>query len=350
MIERRDFRLAVVGERGLVHVEADPHLLARGGLDGRRSASARAPIRSSPARPRPRARPEWAVRMPAFVLAAVGAYILYNGVSRTCGRRAGFIGGVVLLTMPGYALLSHQALTDMPLVASVAASLGFLLRALETRDEAQVSRWTVRLGGRSSRSTPVTAWRWCCSSSRFRSSWCFSRLTFTSTRPGCIRRRSPARGLAACVHAARSAGVRAGRRRACAPPARPPGHGLDAHPGVAHRAARRRDARVAPLRDCRVDGGGARRDGEGSGSARHPRRGRAASRSRRVARCGPCSARDPHRARRRPRDGRARGTSRSSRGTVASSSTSSCCATCSAARSSTSTTRTRATTSASRIS
>jgi 4-amino-4-deoxy-L-arabinose transferase-like glycosyltransferase len=94
------------------------------------------------------ARPEWAVRMPAFVLAAVAAYILYNGVSRTCGRRAGFIGGVVLLTMPGYALLSHQALTDMPLVASVAASLGFLLRALETRDETRVSRWMVRLGGR----------------------------------------------------------------------------------------------------------------------------------------------------------------------------------------------------------
>ena len=94
------------------------------------------------------ARPEWAVRLPAFVLAAVGAYILYNGVSRTCGRRAGFIGAVVLLTMPGYALLSHQALTDMPLVASVAASLGFLLRALETRDEAQVSRFTIRIGKR----------------------------------------------------------------------------------------------------------------------------------------------------------------------------------------------------------
>jgi 4-amino-4-deoxy-L-arabinose transferase-like glycosyltransferase len=94
------------------------------------------------------ARPEWAIRMPAFVLAVVGAYILYNGVSRTCSRRAGFAGAVVLLTMPGYALLSHQALTDMPLVASVAASLGFLLRALETRDEAQVSRWSVRLGAR----------------------------------------------------------------------------------------------------------------------------------------------------------------------------------------------------------
>ena len=94
------------------------------------------------------ARPEWAVRLPAFVLAVVGAYVLYNGVSRTCGRRAGALGAVVLLTMPGYALLSHQAITDMPLVASVAASVGFLLRALDTRDEAQVARWSVRIGAR----------------------------------------------------------------------------------------------------------------------------------------------------------------------------------------------------------
>jgi 4-amino-4-deoxy-L-arabinose transferase-like glycosyltransferase len=94
------------------------------------------------------AHPEWAIRLPAFVLAVLGAYILYNGVSRTCGRRAGFAGAAILLTMPGYALLSHQALTDMPLVASVAASLGFLLRALETRAEAHVSRWSIRLGAR----------------------------------------------------------------------------------------------------------------------------------------------------------------------------------------------------------
>jgi 4-amino-4-deoxy-L-arabinose transferase-like glycosyltransferase len=94
------------------------------------------------------AHPEWAIRMPAFLLAVVGAYILYNGVSRTCSRRAGFAGAAILLTMPGYALLSHQALTDMPLVASVAASLGFLLRALETRAEAHVSRWAIRVGTR----------------------------------------------------------------------------------------------------------------------------------------------------------------------------------------------------------
>jgi 4-amino-4-deoxy-L-arabinose transferase-like glycosyltransferase len=97
------------------------------------------------------ARPEWAVRLPAFVLAVVGAYVLYNGVSRTCGRRAGLLGAVALLTMPGYALLSHQALTDMPLVACTAAALGLVMRALATPDEAHARTYAVRLGSRATR-------------------------------------------------------------------------------------------------------------------------------------------------------------------------------------------------------
>lgn len=94
------------------------------------------------------ARPEWAIRLPALLLALAGAYILHHGISRTCGRRAGFIAGVMLLSMPGYALLSHQAITDMPLVASIAAALGFLVRAFDLSDEALVSRWSVRIGTR----------------------------------------------------------------------------------------------------------------------------------------------------------------------------------------------------------
>ncbi|HEY8075835.1 MAG TPA: glycosyltransferase family 39 protein [Labilithrix sp.] len=94
------------------------------------------------------ARPEWAVRFPAFALALVASYVLYNGVSRTCGRRAGLLGAIALWTMPGFALLSHQALTDMPLVACVAASLGLLLRALDTNDEARVPRLALAIGSR----------------------------------------------------------------------------------------------------------------------------------------------------------------------------------------------------------
>src|SRR5262249_16284730 len=61
---------------------------------------------------------------------------------------AGLIGAFVLWTMPGFALLAHQAMTDMPLVACVGASLGLLLRALSTNDAVLVGRYVVRVFGR----------------------------------------------------------------------------------------------------------------------------------------------------------------------------------------------------------
>ncbi len=94
------------------------------------------------------AHPEWAVRLPAFLLALFGSYLLYYGVSRTCGRRGAFAGGVLLWTMPGFALLSHQAMTDMPLVACVAGSIGLVLRALLTNDAVLVAGHRFTLEGR----------------------------------------------------------------------------------------------------------------------------------------------------------------------------------------------------------
>jgi 4-amino-4-deoxy-L-arabinose transferase-like glycosyltransferase len=85
------------------------------------------------------AHPEWAVRFPAFAFALLGTYALYHGVSRSAGRRAGFIGAIVLWSAPGFALLSHQAMTDMPLVAGVAGALGFFVRAFTTSDETKTA-------------------------------------------------------------------------------------------------------------------------------------------------------------------------------------------------------------------
>lgn len=81
------------------------------------------------------AHPEWAVRFPHFVLALAGSYFLASGVSAVAGKRAGFFAALVLWTMPGFALLSHQAMTDMPLVGGIAASLGLSLRALTTEED-----------------------------------------------------------------------------------------------------------------------------------------------------------------------------------------------------------------------
>lgn len=94
------------------------------------------------------AHPEWAVRFPGFALALVATYFLYDGVRRTCSPRAGFIGALALWTMPGFAILSHQAITDMPLVACTGASLGLLMRALVTTDAVLLTRYVVRLGAK----------------------------------------------------------------------------------------------------------------------------------------------------------------------------------------------------------
>ena len=86
------------------------------------------------------AHPEWAIRFPHFVIALAGSYFLASGVSAVAGKRAGFFSALVLWTMPGFALLSHQAMTDMPLVGGIAASLGLALRALTTDEEETTSK------------------------------------------------------------------------------------------------------------------------------------------------------------------------------------------------------------------
>ena len=94
------------------------------------------------------AHPEWAVRLPTFAFALLGSYALYHGVSRTVGRRAGFVGAVVLWSAPGFALLSRQAITDMPLVAGTAAALGLFARALTIPDDEETrAGWPGRLLG-----------------------------------------------------------------------------------------------------------------------------------------------------------------------------------------------------------
>ena len=82
--------------------------------------------------------PEWAIRNLAFAL--IGTYFLHDGVARLCGKRAALLGAIALSTMPGFALLRHQALTDMPLVGGVAAALGLLLRATATNDVVLATR------------------------------------------------------------------------------------------------------------------------------------------------------------------------------------------------------------------
>ncbi|MCC6648166.1 MAG: glycosyltransferase family 39 protein, partial [Polyangiaceae bacterium] len=89
-------------------------------------------------------RPEWAVRLPIFLVALVGSYLLYKGVARAFGRRAGLLGGLALWTMPQWFFLSHQTMADMPFVAAMSAAMGLFLLGIFGDAEARVRVHAVR--------------------------------------------------------------------------------------------------------------------------------------------------------------------------------------------------------------
>jgi 4-amino-4-deoxy-L-arabinose transferase-like glycosyltransferase len=99
--------------------------------------------------------PEWAVRTPVVLLTIVAMYLLYKGTAKTFGRRAALLGSLVLATMPDWYFIAHQTMTDMPFVAAMSASLGLVLIALRTPEDALVRACEVRVGPRKFR---LSAW------------------------------------------------------------------------------------------------------------------------------------------------------------------------------------------------
>ena len=90
---------------------------------------------------------EWAFRLPIALLALAAVMAVYLLASRRWGKRAGFIAGLVLLTMPQFFLIARQAMTDMPFVAPLTIGLCFLGLALGERDDRPaVGSWL--FGGR----------------------------------------------------------------------------------------------------------------------------------------------------------------------------------------------------------
>ena len=113
-------------------------------------------------------RPEWAVRMPAFLFAVAGLYLLYKGVAATFGRRAGLLTALALATMPQFFLMARQATTDMALVGSLAAAMGLLLvgASADPREPRAFCAPCARAGAFSPSASPTSCsrarWRSCC--------------------------------------------------------------------------------------------------------------------------------------------------------------------------------------------
>ena len=91
--------------------------------------------------------PEWATRMPVFIMTIVALYFLYKGVAKVYGRRAGMLGALILATMPQWFLLSHQTMTDMPLVAALSAAMGLILLGMHTDGDLQVKAYQITVRG-----------------------------------------------------------------------------------------------------------------------------------------------------------------------------------------------------------
>ena len=91
---------------------------------------------------------EWVVRTPNVLMTIGAMYLLYKGVAKVFGRRAGLLGAIVLATMPDWYFLAHQTMTDMPFVSAMTAAMGLLLFGLNTDEEARVRLYEVDAFGR----------------------------------------------------------------------------------------------------------------------------------------------------------------------------------------------------------
>jgi 4-amino-4-deoxy-L-arabinose transferase-like glycosyltransferase len=92
--------------------------------------------------------PEWAARLPMLLFSLVGQVLLYAGVKKTWGRGPAWLGSVLLIAVPHYAIIVHQSMTDLPYIATLTGAMGLLLLGLSTRPEALATGYAVDLGGK----------------------------------------------------------------------------------------------------------------------------------------------------------------------------------------------------------
>ncbi len=90
------------------------------------------------------AHPEWAIRLPHYILTMSALMSSYALIRKVYGRRAGMIASLVLATTPYWFLLAHQAITDMPFVSTMTIAMCLFGLAVESEPGAQGK--TYRIG------------------------------------------------------------------------------------------------------------------------------------------------------------------------------------------------------------
>jgi 4-amino-4-deoxy-L-arabinose transferase-like glycosyltransferase len=87
--------------------------------------------------------PEWAIRLPHYLLTMGALMSTYALIARVFGRRAGIIASLVLATTPYFFFLSHQAITDMPFVATMTTAMALFGLAVEADPAAELKSYRI---------------------------------------------------------------------------------------------------------------------------------------------------------------------------------------------------------------
>jgi 4-amino-4-deoxy-L-arabinose transferase-like glycosyltransferase len=82
--------------------------------------------------------PEWAIRLPVLTFSLCAVMVVFGSIKRIFGTRAGVLAALSLASAPHFFMLSHQAITDMYLVANIVMAMCFLALAVSTDEEEQV--------------------------------------------------------------------------------------------------------------------------------------------------------------------------------------------------------------------
>ena len=96
------------------------------------------------------AHPEWALRLPAVSMSLAALAAIYATVRRSFGPRAGVLAALATAAMPQFFFISHQAITDLPLVAAITIAACCMLVAvdedsLREAKALQIGPWRVSL-------------------------------------------------------------------------------------------------------------------------------------------------------------------------------------------------------------
>jgi 4-amino-4-deoxy-L-arabinose transferase-like glycosyltransferase len=73
---------------------------------------------------------EWVLRLPIYLMSITALLAVYAVIARIWNKRAGLLAALALASMPYYAFLTHQAITDLPFVANMTTAMMLLVLGL----------------------------------------------------------------------------------------------------------------------------------------------------------------------------------------------------------------------------